>query len=350
MKNLRKVLIGISGGVDSSVAAILLKERGYEVEGVTFLFTQDNEFEDAKKVCEKIGIKHHVYDYKKEFKEKIITSFINDYEKGLTPNPCVLCNKTFKIKLLYDKMKELGCDYIATGHYAKIKDGKLFISEDPNKDQTYFLSQIPKEIISTLLLPLDKITKDDVRSIAKKNNLITANKKDSTDVCFIKDGFTKFINENSSNNKEGNIVDVKTKEIIGKHIGLANYTIGQRRGLNIGGTKDRMFVVGKNPKDNILYVESGNDEYLESDSCLVEEINYLDDERLNSMQARFRYKQKNIDVNINWLDNERAIVSYPSKAKAVTPGQVCVFYNENRCLGGGIIKEVRKNNEKLWYL
>ena len=347
---MKKVLIGMSGGVDSSVAAILLQKQGYEVVGVTFKFVDNFDETDAIKVCEKLNIKLHIVDYQKEFNEIIINRFIDDYNNGITPNPCVLCNKEVKFNLLYQKMLELKCDYIATGHYAKIIDGRLFESEDKNKDQTYFLAQLTKEELSRLLLPLEGITKDRVREIALEHGLINANKKDSTDVCFITSGFKMYMND-KINSTIGDVIDVDTGNIIGKHQGLAKYTIGQRKGLNIGGTKDRMYVVGKNVSKNILYIALGdNNDSLISDSCLVVNFNQINEEKLVNAKARFRYRQALIDVEIIYLDDSSIIVKYPNGIKAVTPGQYCVLYNNNECLGGGIIKEVRKKEKKIWYL
>lgn len=344
-----RVVVGMSGGVDSSVAALLLKNEGYEVVGVTFQFIDDFDATDAVKVCEKLGIEHHVVDYREQFKSMIIDSFINDYKKGLTPNPCVLCNRDVKLKFLYDQMIEFNCDYMATGHYAKVIDGNLFKSVDLNKDQTYFLCQVPQERIKRILLPLEGIDKNKVRELASFVGLEVANKKDSTDVCFINAKFRDFLSLYVENNK-GDIVDVKTNQVIGQHNGLSFYTIGQRRGLNIGGTEGKTYVVGKDMDKNILYIAMGDDnEYLMSDSCLVSNFNYLGEEKIIDCKAKFRYRQQEIDVKLEWLDNNQVIVHYDN-VKSVTPGQACVIYVDDECLGGGIISEVRKNNEKLWYL
>ena len=344
-----RVVVGMSGGVDSSVAALLLKNEGYEVVGITFQFIDDFDATDAVKVCEKLGIEHHVVDYREQFKSMIIDSFINDYKKGLTPNPCVLCNRDVKLKFLYDQMIEFNCDYMATGHYAKVIDGNLFKSVDLNKDQTYFLCQVPQERLKRILLPLEGIDKTKVRELASSVGLEVANKKDSTDVCFINAKFRDFLSLYVENNK-GDIVDVKTNQVIGQHNGLSFYTIGQRRGLNIGGTEGKTYVVGKDMDKNILYIAMGDDnEYLMSDSCLVSNFNYLSEEKIIDCKAKFRYRQQEIDVKLEWLDNNQVIVHYDN-VKSVTPGQACVIYVDDECLGGGIISEVRKNNEKLWYL
>ena len=346
---MKRVIIGMSGGVDSSVAIILLKEMGYEVVGVTFKFIDDFDTKDAEEVAKKLSIEHHVIDYRDKFKNKVIDKFINDYSCGLTPNPCINCNRVCKFKYLFENMKKYNCDYIATGHYAKIKDSKIYRSIDLNKDQSYFLYNLPKEYLSKIIFPLEGIDKNKVREIAAKNNLVVANKKDSYDVCFINTSFKDFISNNTKT-APGEVIDVKTNKVIGKHKGLENYTIGQRKGLNIGGTEDKMFVVGKDVKKNILYIAFGTDnDYLISTSCLVNNINYLGDEKVTKCTAKFRYRQKDIPVELEWLDKE-VLVKYPQGDRAVTPGQSCVFYNGDECLGGGIIKEVRKDNKKLWYL
>lgn len=347
---MKKVIVGISGGVDSSVAAAILKQQGYEVIGVTFIFTDDFDTHDAIEVCKKLEIEHHIIDYRKIFKSTIIDNFINDYNNGITPNPCILCNREVKFNFLYQNMLKYNCDRIATGHYAKIIDNKLYKSEDLNKDQTYFLAQLSREQLSKIILPLEGLDKDEVRKIAKEFGLITADKKDSTDICFISNNFKEYISSTTKNN-EGDVINIANNEIIGKHNGLSKYTIGQRRGLNIGGTQDRMFVVGKDVNKNILYIALGdNNEYLYSDSCLIENLNWISDKIYNKCTAKFRYHQNDNDVDVEFIDDKHALVKYPQKVKSATPGQACVFYKDEECLGGGIIKEVYNDNKKMWYL
>lgn len=346
---MKKVVVGISGGVDSSVAALILKEQGYEVVGLTFIFTDNFDVNDAVKVCEKLDIEHHIIDYRNEFMNTVINSFIDDYKHGITPNPCVLCNKEVKFNFLYQKMLDYGCNYIATGHYAKIIDGKLYKSEDINKDQTYFLAQLSQEQLSKLLLPLEGITKENVREIARKNDLINADKKDSTDVCFITNSFKEYMND-KVNSIEGDIVDIETNKVLGKHEGLNKYTIGQRKGLNIGGASDRVFVVGKNIENNILYVALGDDnKYLYSTSCVLTNVNFNSELRPEKCHAKFRYRSSEVEVELEYLDSGKLEVKY-NGVKSVTPGQACVLYIDDMCIGGGIIETVKKNNEKLWYL
>lgn len=346
---MKKVVVGISGGVDSSVAALLLKKQGYEVIGVTFLFTEDFDTSDAINVCKLLGIEHHILDYRDTFKKEVIDKFIDDYNYGITPNPCVLCNRNVKFNFLYESMIKYKADYMATGHYARAIGGRLYKSVDENKDQTYFLCNITKEQLKSVLFPLDGIDKTTVRQIAKDNNLINAEKKDSTDICFITSNFKNYISSKIQN-KKGNVINVITNEIIGSHDGLTRYTIGQRRGLNIGGTKDRMYVVGKDIDKNILYIATGDDnDYLISTSCILESVNLFNDLPIKCT-AKFRYRQNEIEVKLKKLDDNKLEVIYNDGVKAVTPGQACALYLNDECLGGGIIKEVKKNGEKMWYL
>ncbi|MBE6157290.1 MAG: tRNA 2-thiouridine(34) synthase MnmA [Firmicutes bacterium] len=367
---MKKVVIGMSGGVDSSVAAIMLQRQGYEVIGLFMrnwdsladgelngpttssgICPQEEDYNDAKAVCDKLGIPLHRKDFVKEYWDYVFTYFLDELKKGRTPNPDIMCNKYIKFDMFKKEAEKLGADYIATGHYARMKDGKLLRGVDSNKDQTYFLSQVSKDQLKNVLFPIGDIIKPEVRRIAEEYGLITADKKDSTGICFIGErNFRNFL-QNYLPNQPGDIVNIDTKEVIGRHVGLMNYTIGQRKGLNIGGTKDRMFVVGKDLSKNILYICLGDDnDYLISDSCIINEINYLGDEKLTKCSAKFRYRSEDVDVELEWLDNDEILVKYPQGVKSVTPGQACVIYNGEECLGGGIIKEVRKNNEKLWYL
>lgn len=346
---MQRVAIGLSGGVDSATAAALLKEKGYEVVWITFKFTEDFAADDAIKVAKKLEIEHHLIDYQKEFKEQVIDKFIADYRRGITPNPCVMCNKEVKLNFLYQEMLKLNCNFIATGHYARIVDGHLYKSKDEIKDQTYFLCEVSKNILSHLILPLEGIEKSKVRKLAARFDLDVATKKDSTDVCFINKTFREFIS-NKIPSTPGDIIDIGTKKVLGRHQGLSNYTIGQRKGLNIGGTTDRVFVVGKDIENNILYVTIGDSEKLISNSCIIENVNWIATKKVNSCLAKFRYHAKDVKVILEWLEHNEILVKYPDGYRAVTPGQACVFYLDNECLGGGIIKTVKKNEEELWFI
>lgn len=359
---MKTVVIGMSGGVDSSVAAILLKEQGYNVIGLFMrnwdstinndylgnpnldndICPQEKDYNDALAVCNKIGIPLHRVDYVKEYWDNVFTYFLDELKKGRTPNPDVMCNKYIKFDLFYKKAKELGADYIATGHYAKIIDGKLYKATDKNKDQSYFLAYVNKDIFKDVLFPLQDIEKPKVREIADKYGLVTAKKKDSTGICFIGErNFTKFLN-NYLPNQNGKIVDIETKKVLGEHMGLMYYTIGQRKGLNLGGSDNKIFVVEKDLDNNILYVCSGDEnKYLFSNRAIIKEFNFLTDERYTECACKFRYRQQDINCKVNYLDNNTIEVLY-NNAKAVTPGQFCVLYKDDMCLGGGIIDEVYK--------
>ena len=366
----KKVVVGMSGGVDSSVSAILLQKQGYEVIGLfmrnwdsladgeldgpttsTGQCPQEADYDDAKAVCDKLGIPLYRKDFIKEYWDYVFTYFLDELKNGRTPNPDIMCNKYIKFDMFAKEARKLGADYIATGHYARMNNGHLLRGIDSNKDQTYFLSQVSKKQLENVLFPVGDMEKKDVRKIAEEYDLITAKKKDSTGICFIGERNFKNFLKNYLPNQPGDVINIDTNEVIGKHIGLMNYTIGQRKGLNIGGTKDKMFVVGKDLEKNVLYICLGEDnDYLISTSCLVDNINYLGDEKLENVTAKFRYRQEDIPVHLEWLENGEVLVRYEQGVKSVTPGQACVFYNKEECLGGGIIKEVRKNDKKLWYL
>jgi len=367
---MKKVVVGMSGGVDSSVCAVLLKNAGYEVIGLFMrnwdagvnndimgnptlgnnICPQEQDYNDALEVCKKIDIPLHRVDFVKEYWDYVFTYFLDELKKGRTPNPDIMCNKYIKFDMFVKEAKKLGADYVATGHYARIKDGKLLRGVDGNKDQTYFLSQLSKEQLSNVLFPVGDLEKSEVRKIANEYGLITADKKDSTGICFIGERNFKEFLKNYLPNIPGDIVNIETNEKVGGHIGLMYYTIGQRRGLNIGGNESRMFVVGKDISNNVLYVADSNTDYLISDSAVVEMVNWISDRKVDKCTAKFRYRQPDNDVTVEYLSDSEILVSYPQGVKSVTPGQACVFYLGDECLGGGIIKEVRKNNRKLWYL
>ena len=363
---MKTVVIGMSGGVDSSVAAILLKKAGYNVIGLFMrnwdselnndylgnpnlnnnICPQEQDYNDALAVCNKIGIPLKRIDFVKEYWDNVFTYFLDELKKGRTPNPDVMCNKYIKFDSFYKKAKELKADYIATGHYAKVIDGKLYKAKDKNKDQSYFLAYVNKDVFKDVLFPLEDIEKPEVRKIAKEYNLVTANKKDSTGICFIGErNFTKFL-KNYLPNQEGDIIDIDTKEILGKHNGLMYYTIGQRKGLNLGDKHNKIhgkaFVVEKDVKNNILYVSVGDEsKYLFSNKAIVKDLNMLVDTLPEKCMCKFRYRQNDVPCQVKRLNEHDIQVSY-NNVKAVTPGQFCVLYSGDLCLGGGIIDQVFK--------
>lgn len=344
MKN--KVLLGMSGGVDSSTSAILLQQKGYEVIGCTMVLHNDNKSaEDAKKVCEKLGIKHYICDYKNEFKCHVIGNFIEEYQNARTPNPCVECNKYLKFGAFYQKAKELGCDYIATGHYARVEYSEKYQrhvlkkSNEEKKDQTYFLYKVPKEEIEHIIFPLqDYKNKEDIRNLASKYALDVAKKKDSQEICFIPDNdYQKFLLKHIKKcPKEGNIV-LKTGEVLGKHKGLINYTIGQRKGIGIS-YKEPLYVIKLDNKKNEVVV--GAEEDLYAKKLYAEEINWLvfdnAPKKLECL-AKIRYRAKEAKAVVYASENG-VTVEFEEPQRAITPGQSIVFYDEEGIvLGGGKI-------------
>ena len=357
-----RVVVGISGGVDSSVAAYLLKQQGHDVIGLFMVnweekdgsCTAEEDFEDVKRVCNKIGIPYFFFFYAKEYYDRVFEYFLDELKKGRTPNPDVLCNREVKFGPFLEQAKKLGADFIATGHYAKkiVKDGKYYLAkaDDLNKDQSYFLNQLSQEQLSSVIFPLEEIDKPTVRKIAKELELSNAEKKDSTGICFIGErNFKKFLKDYLPA-KKGRILDLEGKEV-GEHDGLMYYTLGQRRGLGIGGKTggngERWFVVKKDLENNILYVSQGEDDLLFTDGLYASSMNWIPEipqKKEFDCFAKFRYRQPDQSVHITILNEKEIKVDFKEKQRAITPGQFVVLYDENAiCLGGGIIDKSFNN-------
>lgn len=368
----KKVILGLSGGVDSAVSVIMLQKQGYEVEGMFMrnwdsfmnndvlgnpndpsdVCPQEVDYMDALKTAEILGIKLHRVDFVEEYWNNVFKYFIDEYNNNRTPNPDILCNKEIKFKCFLNKAMKMGCDYIAMGHYARvIHDGDkhhLLKGKDNNKDQTYFLCQLSKEQISKALFPIGDLTKPEVRELALEYNLNVAKKKDSTGVCFIGERNFKPFLKNYILSRPG---EMRTLDgtVVGKHDGIMYYTIGQRHGLGIGGPGEAWFVIGKIASENVLLVGQGDSqEYLYSNSCLIDRINIIEDDVREKLEkgeevklaAKFRYRQADVEVFVRKYDDNYLEVKYPSKVRAVTPGQECAMYDGEIVVGGGRICKV----------
>lgn len=360
MSEKKTVVIGMSGGVDSSVSALLLKQQGYNVIGLFMnnweekddcgVCTATEDFEDVRRVCDKIGIPYYSVNFAKEYLDRVFSNFLEEYKRGRTPNPDVLCNREIKFGPFLQYAKMLGADYIATGHYCKLeeKDGKFYLmkSKDKSKDQSYFLNQLSQDQLSTVLFPLADIEKTEVRKIALENDLVNAKKKDSTGVCFIGERNFKNFLEHYLPAKKGDIVDTNG-EVVGTHDGVLYYTLGQRKGLKIGGrqggTGERWFVLQKDVKNNKLIVSQGEDDLLFSSSLVATGFNWIPCKPASSQFkcfAKFRYRQPDQGVTVK-IEDEKVRVIFDQKQRAVTPGQYVVLYDEEEhCLGGGVIDQV----------
>lgn len=354
-----KIIIGLSGGVDSSVSALLLKEQGYEVEAVFMKNWEEDDtdtycsasvdIEDAQRVCDKLQIPFHTVNFAAEYWDRVFEHFLREYQAGRTPNPDILCNKEIKFNAFLDFALQLGADKIATGHYVRSreKDGsvELLKAKDPNKDQSYFLHALSQAPLRKSIFPIGEIPKPEVRKIAENAGLITHDKKDSTGICFI--GERKFKNflEKYLPAQPGVIENLAGKKI-GTHSGLMYYTLGQRQGLGIGGKKnaseDAWYVIGKDLERNVLIVDQGHDHpALFSNKLICTEVNWISGkppELPYSCKAKTRYRQQETPCKIVYIDENHYQVTFEQAQRAITPGQSVVFYTDEVCLGGGIIK------------
>ena len=349
----KRVLVGMSGGVDSSVASFLLKQEGYEVVGVTMcLGIKDGNdekprccgvqaIEDARRVCDKLRMPHYVMDFSKDLEEKVVNNFVSEYLRGRTPNPCVNCNRYIKFGTLLQKARALDFDFLATGHYAKIeKDGKEFILKTPKdkiKDQTYFLYPIKKDMLGFILFPLAGFTKKEVRSIASSKGLPVAQKPQSQDICFVpQSDYKKFILARIKDSKPGLILSSRG-EVLGKHKGIIFYTIGQREGLGISSTEP-LYVLSIDAERNQITVGPRDD--LKAKGFLVADLNLLFDWLPQEAFVKIRYGHKQTKCNVCLQADNKLKVTFQQEQEAVTPGQSAVFYNNDSVLGGGVIEEV----------
>lgn len=355
----KRVVVAMSGGVDSSVAAWLLKKQGHEVIGITMCFNISSGsrkrpsccgiegIEDARRVAEKIGIPHYVLNFGKELESKVIDNFCSEYLKGRTPNPCVRCNQFLKFDLLLNKARVLGAEFLATGHYARIgydKKSKKYLlkkGRDPQKDQSYFLYNIRKDALGHILFPLGNYNKQQVRKIAKKIGIKVADKPGSQEICFIKEDYRDFLKDRlskiSTEIKPGPIVDLQGK-ILGRHNGICFYTLGQREGLGIA-LGHRAYIVKIDKPTNTITLSKEEDLY--SKGLVADSLNFLNRDFSNKpliAKAKIRYNHKEADCRLTPLSRNQIKVEFLKAQRAITPGQSVVFYKKDIVLGGGIIK------------
>lgn len=347
-----RVVCGMSGGVDSAVAAHLLKNQGYDVVGVFMKNWQDDgqgcsavaDYEDVKSVCGAIGIPYYTVNFEQEYQERVFSYFLSEYKRGRTPNPDVLCNSEIKFAAFLEHAMKLGAEKLATGHYARAESGRLYKAADLSKDQTYFLCMLSPKQIGSAIFPVGNLQKSEVRTIAEKLGLSVAHKKDSTGICFI--GERKFRDFLSGflPAQPGDIM-TKSGRIVGRHQGVIYYTLGQRRGLGIGGVAgvpdDRWFVIDKDVENNILYVDQGEADTLYSKALRTSAFNYISARPEGSFEcsAKFRYRQGDQRVRVTACEGGESI-EFEQRQRAVTPGQYAVLYMGEECLGGGVIEQV----------
>ncbi len=371
-KSEQTVVVGMSGGVDSSLAALLLKEEGYRVVGLFMRnweetdedgqCSAEDDYADVVEVCEQIDIPYYTVDFVKEYRANVFSEFIADIEKGLTPNPDILCNSEIKFKVFYEEALRLGADFVATGHYCRVGENngqfQLLKGIDPNKDQSYFLHAINGEVLNRVLFPVGELEKTKVRELAQKHNLFTKNKKDSTGICFIGERhFQKFLSQYIAI-KPGKFKTLDGK-IVGKHQGIAFYTIGQRKGLGIGGVKEDCgegpwFVLDKDIQSNELIVGRGEmHPALYRDELWTTDLSFIQKDQLEDIKfpfkckAKIRYRQSDQDCVIEGMDEKGLRVSFPVPQRAITLGQYIVFYLGDICLGGGVISSMGQNYWEL---
>lgn len=340
-----KAAIGLSGGVDSAVAAYLLLEQGYDVTGIILRLkpesAADSDIADAKRIADKLGIELKILDRREAFAQKVISPFISEYCSGRTPNPCIECNKEIKFGVMLDYALEIGCDCIATGHYARIEksNGRYLLKRSQSsKDQSYFLFRLTQEQLSKTVFPLEGLTKDEIREIARKAELPVAEKGDSQEICFVpNDDYISFLASKNISSPKGNFID-KNGNVLGTHNGIINYTVGQRKGLGAFGKP--MFVNRINAADNTVIIGENGTQYCKG--LIADRLNFIAFDNLTETmraEVKIRFRAKEQPALITPLDGGRIQVVFDEPQRSITPGQSAVIYDGNTVIGGGRIIE-----------
>ena len=339
---MKKVMVALSGGVDSTVSAYLLKKRGYYIEGVYMKLFDDpiyheKNLQNIEIITEYLGIDYHILDIRDEFKKEVYTPFVETYKKGETPNPCVICNRKIKLGKMLEFAKENGFDYLATGHYAKIENGHIVAPKDRFKDQSYFLSNVKKEVLSSVMFPLGDMLKDEVKEIASKIEVLEsiAKQKESSEICFVPTNYLDILKNHYDVKREGEVID-RDGNVIGYHFGYMNYTIGQRKGFRLKRAHKPHYVLEILPKTNQIVV--GQKDELLKGEFFVKDLNLFDDKGNNfECEVKIRYRSPKVKCKVFKLEGGRAKVLFETPQAGITPSQIAAFYEDNKVIGSAVI-------------
>ncbi len=340
---MKKVLVGLSGGVDSTVTALLLQEQGFEVEGVYMVMhnlehLNSANIKKAQKIADYLGVKLHIHDIQDTFRDEVYSYFVNSYKEGLTPNPCVICNRKIKFGKMIEFANSLGIEHIATGHYVRVKDGFIYKGIDDSKDQSYFLAEVKKEVINRAIFPLGEWLKSDVKEYARKIEVLKelATQSESSEICFVEDSYIDILKEHTNTDNQGIVKDIEGNEV-GHHKGFMHYTIGKRRGFFVKGAHDPHYVVDIDAKNNTLIVGKKDD--LAKKSIIISNLNLFIDKKDFNANIKVRYRTNGIEGNVK-IDNNIGLIELNEPAYGVAKGQFAVFYDNDKLLGGGEIIDI----------